>query len=193
MEVPCQKETYYFALNNLVKSNSKVLDVGFGQGYGMSILSVLAKEVYGVEVDEKALDFSRRTLLGKNPKIRGLYLYDGYHLPFQREFFDVATCVDVIEHVEDYDRFIDELLRVSRCVLFSTPNRRPEYTNPDGTPKNRWHLREWSYEELDVILRRHNAKLEWYFIDGPWDGPFKVVDKLSRKTLVLMPILFKRK
>ncbi len=192
MEVPCQKETYYYILNKYVKDGHRVLDVGMGAGYGMNLLSIKAKEVYGVDVDRKSLEHCKKAVIGKNPKVKDVRLYDGYKLPFKDNHFDVVTCVDVIEHVEDYERFIDELLRVTkRVVAFGTPNRRPEYTNEDGTPKNHWHLREWSFEEFDEIAKRHSKKVDWIFLDGPWEGPFKVRNKVTKDTLVLLPVLYK--
>ena len=53
MEVPCQKESYFYALNQYVKDGDRVLDVGMGIGYGMNLLSIKAKEVYAVDVDKK--------------------------------------------------------------------------------------------------------------------------------------------
>lgn len=194
MEVPCQKESYFLALNKYVKPGDSVLDVGMGIGYGMNLLSIQAGEVRAVDVDKKAVEYCTKNVLGKNPKVKELKHYDGYQLPYKDNYFDVVTCVDVVEHVEDYDRFIDELVRVAkRAVVFATPNRRPEYTNPDGTPMNYWHLREWSFEELDKIVRAHKqVKVEWYFLDGPWEGPFETKRKVTDDTLVLMPVLVKK-
>jgi SAM-dependent methyltransferase len=192
MEVPCQKVIYYHALNKLIRPSDKVLDVGSGLGYGMAILSVGAKEVQGVDVDTKAVKYAKAEYLGRNPKITNIHAYNGYKTIFKDNEFDIVTCIDVIEHVEDYNRFIDELLRIAkRAVIIGTPNRRPEFTNSDGTPKNYWHLREWSYPELNDILTKHPGRLDWHFIDGPFDGPFKVKDKVSKNTLVLMPIIMK--
>ena len=194
MEVPCQKETYYFVLNNYVSPTSKVLDVGAGLGYGMAILSVKAKEVHGIDIDKKSNAYAEQEYIGRNPKIKSIKYFDGYAVPYKDSSFDVVTCVDVIEHVEDYNRFIDELLRVSRgVVIFSTPNRRVEFTNPDGTPRNYWHLREWSHKELDEILSKHQAKVDWFLIDGPFEGPFKIRKKVSKYTLVLLPVLHKNR
>lgn len=189
-EVPCQKEAYFIALNRYMKEGDKVLDVGCGIGYGLNLLSIKAKEAYGVDVDEKAIKYCQDNILGKNPRLKSLQAYDGYSLPFKDKEFDVVTTVDVLEHVEDYHRFIEELLRVAkRAVLISTPNRRPEYTNPDGTPKNYWHLREWSFEELDEILKQHKAKIDWNCINGPWDGPFNVSSKVMPDSMTLTPAL----
>ena len=182
-------EAYFLALNRYVDEGARVLDVGFGLGYGLNILSIKAKSVSGVDVDKQAYEYCRGTIEGRNPRLASIGMYDGYNLPFADKAFDVLTCVDVIEHVEDYDRLIREMLRVSRKGVFiSTPNRRPEYTKPDGTPKNPWHLREWSFEEFDRIAARH-GKVEWNFLNGPFDGPFTITSQLQQNTLTLSPFI----
>jgi ubiquinone/menaquinone biosynthesis C-methylase UbiE len=189
--VPVQIEAYFLALNKYVSNNEKILDVGFGLGYGLNILSIKAGEVNGVDIDQKVLDYCNGTLMGKNPKLGILTIFDGYNLPFPDNAFEVVTCVDVLEHVEDYERLIGEMLRVSRKGVFlSTPNRRPEYTNRDGSPKNYWHLREWSFEELEKILSRF-GRIEWNFINGAYEGPFSLTDKITPDTLALSPMIFK--
>ncbi|KAF5059091.1 putative S-adenosylmethionine-dependent methyltransferase [anaerobic digester metagenome] len=189
--VPVQIEAYFLALNRYLDESSKILDVGFGLGYGLNILAIKAKEVSGVDVDKKVYDYCQGTIVGRNPRLVSLGIYDGYTLLFPDESFDVVTCVDVIEHVEDFNRLIKEMLRVSRKGVFlSTPNRRPEYTNKDGTPKNYWHLREWSFEEFDEIIRKFGP-VEWNFINGTYEGPFVISADLSDNTSALSPFIFK--
>ncbi|MHB9056553.1 MAG: class I SAM-dependent methyltransferase [Paludibacteraceae bacterium] len=187
--IPCQIEAYFLALNQYLGEKETVLDVGFGLGYGLNILAIKASSVSGVDIDPKVLEYCRNTVIGRNPRIARLDLYDGYSLPFPDKHFGLITCVDVLEHVEDYHRFLDELLRVARkSVFISTPNRRSEYTNPDGTPKNYWHLREWSYEELDGILVQH-GRVDWNFLNGPFEGPFTTSKIIQENTLALTPVI----
>lgn len=187
--IPCQIEAYFLALNQYLDEKETALDVGFGLGYGLNILAIKASSVSGVDIDPRVLEYCRSTVLGRNPRLSYLDVYDGYSLPFPDKHFDLVTCVDVLEHVEDYHRFLDELLRVTRkSVLISTPNRRPENTNPDGTPKNYWHLREWSYEELDSILTKH-GKVDWNFLNGPFEGPFTISKTIQNDTLTLTPAI----
>jgi ubiquinone/menaquinone biosynthesis C-methylase UbiE len=189
--VPVQIEAYFLALNKYVDENATTLDVGFGLGYGLNILSIKSLEVNGVDVDPEVLKYCTHTLVGKNPRLKILYIFDGYNLPFSDDSFDIVTCVDVIEHVEDYTRLIKEMLRVSRKGVFlSTPNRRPEYTNRDGSPKNYWHLREWSFKEFNEIIKKF-GQIEWNFINGPYDGPFAISDEINENTLALSPFIFK--
>ncbi|HLA82780.1 MAG TPA: class I SAM-dependent methyltransferase [Thermoleophilia bacterium] len=190
--VPCQIEAYFLALNEFVDEGASVLDVGFGLGYGLNILAIKAKEVSGVDVDAKVYNYCCNTIVGRNPRLGSLKVYDGYNLEYDDNRFDVVTCVDVLEHVEDYDRLIREMLRVSKKGLFiSTPNRRPEYTNPDGSPKNYWHIREWQFEELDEVLRQQGT-LHWHFLNGPWDGPFARTTCVTADTLALCSFVVKR-
>ncbi len=182
---PCQIEVYFRALNNYVKEGDRVLDVGFGTGYGLVLLGNKATEVYGADVDKKAYDYCQRVLAGKHPKLKKLSLYDGYKLDYPDNYFDMITCVEVLEHVEDYHRFLDEVLRVSkRGVFLTTPNKRPEYTKADGTPKNYWHLREWTFAELDAITRKH-GEVEWNCVNGPFEGPFTITKTEQADTLDL--------
>lgn len=189
-EVPLQREAYFIAVNDYLREGDTVLDVGCGVGYGMNLLSIKAASVTGIDVDRKAVDYCRARVLGKNPKVGGVDHYDGEQLPYEDGSFDVVTTIDVIEHVPDYDRFLRELLRVSRrAVVVSTPNRRPEFTNADGTPRNHWHLREWSRAELGEILAGHEARVEWHHVNGTWDGPHTLSTEVQPDTQTLTPAL----
>jgi len=189
--VPCQIEAYFLALNKYVEEQDTVLDVGFGLGYGLNILAIKASEVSGVDVDPKVLEYCSNTVLGRNPRLKNLMLYDGMRIDLPDNYFGVVTTVDVLEHVEDYHRFLDELLRVAQKGIFiSTPNRRLEYTNPDGTPRNYWHLREWSFDELNEILQQH-GDVDWNFLNGPFEGPFTWSKAIQKDTLTLSPFLIK--
>jgi hypothetical protein len=82
-------------------------------------------------------------------------------------------------------------MRVSRKGVFiSTPNRRPEYTNKNGTPKNYWHLREWSFDELNEILIKYGM-IDWNFINGNWEGPFTLSSTVQHNTQALTPFIKK--
>lgn len=190
--IPCQIEAYFLALNKYAKENGKVLDVGFGLGYGLNILAIKSKKVSGVDVDKKVYEYCQETVTGRNPRLDYLGIYDGYRLNFKSNTFDIVTCVDVIEHVEDYDKLIKEMLRVSKKGVFiSTPNRRPEFTNPDGTPKNYWHLREWSHKEFNDIIKKF-GKIDWNFLNGPFEGPFKISKRLQDDSITLSPFIYKK-
>jgi ubiquinone/menaquinone biosynthesis C-methylase UbiE len=192
MQVPVQVAAYRLILDRYIQPGDRLLDVGFGLGYGLQILSPKAAYLTGVDIDPKAVKAAQK-LVGAIPGLRELRNYNGQSLPFEPASFDVLTCVDVLEHVPDYLSLLKEMLRVaSRLVVVSTPNRRPENTLPNGKPKNPWHLREWSYQEFDSLLRQlPGVQVEWNFLDGPWEGPFQTSLVISDATLALTPVLLK--
>jgi SAM-dependent methyltransferase len=187
-EVPVQVAAYHFVTKNYVRQGDSVLDVGFGLGYGLEIMAEKAERLAGVEIDRRAV--ARLMNSSISPKIVALKHFDGYSLPFPDRSFDVVTCIDVIEHVPDFRRLLPNLCNVARRnVIISTPNRRPENTTPDGKPRNPWHIREWSYAEFDQILKQLEKKVEWNFLNGPWDGPFTVSQSIESESLALTPAI----
>ncbi len=191
IKVPQQMAAYDLVVHKYIRPRDRVLDIGFGAGHGLQILAKKASEVVGIDIDRKAIHHAQR-LVKSNEAILNVSRYDGYHIPFSSSSFDVIVCVDVIEHVPDYMRLINEMIRVSsRAVLLSTPNCRPENTKPNGKPKNRWHLREWNPEELALILDECQAyHWEWNFINGSANGPFTFSSVPQPETQALTPVLF---
>lgn len=191
IEVPVQVAAYNLVSNKFIDDNESVLDVGSGLGYGMRIMASRASAVHGLDIDERAVN-QAQILKDKFPAIIRVDLYDGVSIPYENNIFDVVTCIDVLEHVPDYLSLIHEMIRVCRkVIIISTPIRRPEYTRKDGMPVNRWHLREWSFEEFDSILRQlDEVEVEWNFLNGPWAGPFDATSVPTSETLALAPVIY---
>lgn len=181
---------YRLALSKYIRPGAPVLDVGFGLGHGLVEMTKQAGMLCGIDIDRQAVSRGQR-LVREFPQIAAVRHYDGQNIPYGNSSFDTVTCIDVLEHVADYVSLLQEMVRVSRrVVLVSTPNRRPEFTRPDGRPMNTWHLREWSPEELSAILRSiPSIRVEWNYLDGPWDGPFECCSAVSQDTLALAPAL----
>ncbi len=191
--VPVQEAAYRLAADRYLKPDDSILDVGFGLGYGLKIMAGAGRQLTGVEIDHRAVtDFLQRQA-ASIPGLQSAQVYDGLQFPFADQAFDVVVCVDVIEHVPDERALLLEMLRVARrLVLVSTPNRRPEFTRPNGRPRNPWHFREWTFEEFDQILSRlSGVRIEWNCLDGPTRGPFRVLPQASSDTYALTPVLWK--
>ena len=105
LEVPVQVAAYKLAAGKYIRPGDRVLDVGFGLGYGMRIMAESAAEVCGVEIDRRAVKRGIE-VLGESPRIGEVRHYNGYDIPFADSSFEVVTCIDVLEHVPDYVRFL---------------------------------------------------------------------------------------
>jgi 2-polyprenyl-3-methyl-5-hydroxy-6-metoxy-1,4-benzoquinol methylase len=184
-----QKAAYQLVVDKYLQPGDIVLDVGFGLGYGLNLMSKKAKTLIGIDIDRLAVAKGNQDLIN-NPKIQELKRYDGMNIPYEEKSIDIVTCIDVIEHVPNYSQLINNMCKVARrAVIISTPNRRSEFTKPNGKPMNPWHLREWSFVEFDEILEGLDVKYEWNLLNGNWDGPFEVSSKLTEKTMALTPAI----
>ena len=100
------------------KPNARVLDVGCGVGQVVARLADAGFEAYGVDVSGPNI-----ARAGKfNARCR---LYDGQQLPFPDAYFTGVGALNVLEHVEEPEAFIQELARVAEPggrVVISSPN-----------------------------------------------------------------------
>jgi SAM-dependent methyltransferase len=84
-----------------------ILDVGCGTGMNSRVLAKHGDTI-STDASEEALGFS------KGRGIDGLVRSHIELLPFAASTFDVITALDVLEHINDDLRALDELLRVTR-------------------------------------------------------------------------------
>jgi SAM-dependent methyltransferase len=94
--------------------HTRLLDVGCGNGFFTLYFDRLC-DAYGVDYSE--------TMLKMNP-VKQTFLMDANALKFDDNFFDVVFCHALLHHVEDVDRVVREMRRVSkRHVVILEPNR----------------------------------------------------------------------
>jgi len=141
----------YGLIREIVDTETAVLEVGFGEGYGPVALADDVSAYEGLEVDTEALDHVTAVPLQNNVSFR---TYDGVSIPFADNSFDVVFALQVIEHVHQLELWLTELERVCRVrgtILFTTPNRTHRVMDGER-PWNRFHLVEWTPQEFDELL-----------------------------------------
>jgi 2-polyprenyl-3-methyl-5-hydroxy-6-metoxy-1,4-benzoquinol methylase len=125
-----------------------VADIGFGTGFGTHLLNVNAKEVYGYETDENAIQFAKAVFPFKNLHFE----YGDIVKGIDGQGFDYITMIDVIEHIKDEKSALDnakKMMAKGGTLIISTPNRLSRYRKGES------HVREYAPKELEGILRRH--------------------------------------
>jgi SAM-dependent methyltransferase len=99
-------------------AGGRALDVGCGVGKVVQRWIAAGIEGYGVDVSEPNIQRAQKI----TPRCQ---IYDGRKLPFKDGFFHCVGSLNVLEHVEQPETFIDELVRVvmpGGRVVISSPN-----------------------------------------------------------------------
>lgn len=87
---------------------------------------------YGIDISKKLIEASQNYVLKNNIKIGGLFVAQVVKMPFQDNFFDIASCIGVLEYfdMKYISRSLRELYRVlkpSGKIVLDFPN----LANPD--------------------------------------------------------------
>ncbi|QKJ31326.1 class I SAM-dependent methyltransferase [Mucilaginibacter mali] len=97
-----------------------VLEVGAGDG---SILKLLAEKDFAPSYDAVELSASGVAQIKKAGirNLRSVQEFDGYHLPFGDDSFDLIILSHVLEHVEHERLLLRELKRVAKMFVIEVP------------------------------------------------------------------------
>lgn len=119
-----------------------VLEIGTGAGYGIEVVAPHARRFVTLDKHVPAPELLARP----DVEFRQAVVPP---LEFPDESFDCVISFQVIEHIRDDRRFVDEIHRVLRPggrLIVTTPNA------PMSLTRNPWHVREYSAAELRQLL-----------------------------------------
>lgn len=159
-------------------AGQRVLDAGCGEGYGTALLGTVAAEVVGMDLAPEVIAHARTAYAN----VRFL-VGDLTALPLPDASVDAVVNLQVIEHLPDSGRFLDEVARVlvpGGRFWCATPNRLT-FTPGSDVPVNPFHVREFAPEELLAELRPRFASVR---LLGVHHGPrLRAVELATRRTL----------
>jgi len=150
-------------------AHGRALDVGCGAGFIAEELAAGGFAVTGIDPSRVAIEAARAHAARSGLDIE-YAVGAGEELPFADAAFDLVFCCDVLEHVADLDRVIDETARVLRpggLYLFDTINRTTRSKLLAIKAMQEWRatrimdtaIHEWSMfippEHLEAGLDRH--------------------------------------
>jgi 2-polyprenyl-3-methyl-5-hydroxy-6-metoxy-1,4-benzoquinol methylase len=126
----------------------RLLDYGCGDGALLGLISkVLSKwEFHGYDPSTKGVELARMKLAERNLRAE----IESDSTRFRSESFDVVTCCEVLEHVEEPVALLSELRRICHPhgqVILTTPIRLTE------KPLDPEHIREYFPQELIDLCR----------------------------------------
>lgn len=146
-----------FSMVNAISKGKNLLDIGTGTGYFPAFMKKKGYTVTGVEIDEKAREFARSE-----------FGFDVFSPP---EFldhkidgkFDVITLWHVLEHLEDFDLYLERMLEYlapGGTLIIALPNCSSldarhfrEYWAGYDVPRHLWHF---TPSTLTLLARNHD-------------------------------------
>lgn len=98
-------------LNLELRDGDRVLEIGCGNGYFLSLLNRLGRKISltGIDNDELALKDAKKFIGDDEVKLN---FADAAKLPFPANSFDKIIMSEVIEHVKDEEKCLNEAYRV---------------------------------------------------------------------------------
>lgn len=142
----------------------RLLDIGCGTGHGAHHLVRLGGgEVWGTDISADAVHFAASYYPCLENRVA---VCDAHHLSIASERFDAISAIEMIEHVESAAQVLSEVKRILRpegLFFLSTPNRLVQSPKSD-TPVNPYHVIEYTFVELDALLRREFGGVEIFSV-----------------------------
>lgn len=162
----CVREIWYehwhrYAFARRLAAGRRVLDAACGEGYGSALLSEIAADVVGVDIDAQAVEHAR-VRYGSNPRLR-FEQGDATRLPFDAGSFDLVVSFETLEHLAAQEQLLAGFARVlsdDGVLVISSPDKRT-YSEIAGF-HNEFHVRELYREELLALLQPHFPQIRLY-------------------------------
>lgn len=141
-----------YALAARFTAGARVLDLACGEGYGTALLAAQARDVVGVDIDPRTVEHATANYRQDNLHFTIGSIID-HELLAGVDRFDVITCFEALEHVEEQDilmAVVRRLLAPGGLFLTSTPDV-AVYSHQHGND-NPFHVRELTEPEFRALL-----------------------------------------
>ncbi len=141
-----------------IEKNTRLLDVGCGNGFFTYYFDQVC-DVFGIDFSEKMVDL--------NP-VKNKAVMNAEELKFEDNSFDVIFCHALLHHVDDIDRVVQEMKRVSRkWIVLLEPNR----NNPlmflfSLLVREEWKAMRFSLRYMKKFVKRNGLTVNKSFSYG---------------------------
>lgn len=183
------------------KKGIKILSLGCGTGEEIEVLSKYG-DVYAIDINKEILKFINNNLC------KEIKICDACNINFENNFFDIVCGFDILEHIEDDKKAVEEIYRVLKPYgkfVFTVPAFNFIFSSHDMVlgHKRRYNINmvkrlfsKFKFEQLFFyqyilfpfmvvfrILRKRSKNIDWYAV--PSLG-FGLIDVFSKLEIILL-------
>ncbi|MHB8533181.1 MAG: class I SAM-dependent methyltransferase [Solirubrobacteraceae bacterium] len=144
-----------------------VLDVGCGEGVLIHrwALQRERSRMVGIDLQEKSIQAGWEQRQAPNLEYR---VMEAANLPFAEDEFELASAIEVLEHVPDPQHTVSEMARCASAHLLVSVPREPMWRMLNMARGAYWrelgntpgHLNHWSRRSFVELLSRHGEVVE---------------------------------
>ncbi len=132
----------------------KLVDIGCGDGALSHLMAREGFDVIGIDPSQCAINYAQK-------RAPNVVFKEGtaYSLPLESSSVDVAVFVEVIEHVEEPIKALEEIFRILKpggYALISTPIKRTEI------PIDKEHIQEWFQSDFQDLVKKVIPSCSFY-------------------------------
>jgi len=142
--------------------NLKILDIGCGDGVLLWLISQKTPaKLFGIDTDKSSLKLARSKLGDKAT----LKQASAYQLPFKARQFDIVIAAEVIEHLNQPSRMLQEIkraLKPSGRLIISTPIKLT------SIPEDKMHVQEYTPQTALSTLKPYFRKINLQLSHPYW-------------------------
>lgn len=203
LTVVAHESRYIWLTDTFDVKGLSVVDFGCGSGYGAGYLASHGARVTGVDISPGAIEYAARAYPGASFQCMDLTAPQCVD-SIGRGGFDLVVSFDVIEHVEKFWAFVENiqaLLKPGGTAVVGCPNRLATFDyNHEWNP---FHSQEFTPSQLNWLLGIYFGSVEMYAQDFRSDAvrsqytvtarPFDFYAKQALLQTPLGPLLLRLK
>jgi len=151
--------------------HSSILEIGAGEGSILKRLSeiMFGEELYALEISPTGV----KTINNKEiSRLVECKLYDGYHIPYDDDRFDIAILSHVIEHVEHPRLVLYEASRVAKFVFVEVPTEDTVRLPLDFVFDKTGHINSYSPKTIRRLVQSCNLRVLHQLPTNPPKGSY---------------------
>lgn len=153
---------FEFAKDHSEAVTKSILDIGGALGFRNTL-----QKMSQIQLDYRVVDIDPEKIAqGRCHDPNTKFICGNcYNLPFSNDTFDLVFACEIIEHVEQPKRLVEEALRVAKpggYIAISTPQNRS-----GEKPLNPHHLFEYTLQEFEEVCNSFNTAVTYFtFFSG---------------------------